>query len=53
MEDKMQDIHEVPENDGDVQEQNKSRLSRTMTIIIVLMVLLFGLMVFLNNYYNG
>ena len=34
-------------------EKNKARLSRNMTIILVLMAILFGILVFLNKYFNG
>ena len=33
--------------------ENKARLSKNMTIILVLMFILFGILVFLNKYFNG
>ena len=34
-------------------ENSKSKLSKYMTIIIIMMVILFSLLVFLNKYFNG
>ena len=34
-------------------EKRKAKLSKQMTIILVLMIILFGILVFMNNYYNG
>jgi hypothetical protein len=42
----------LPQENPDY-ERSKKRLSKTMTIIIVLIVLLFGLLVFLNKYFKG
>ena len=41
------------EQDNDEDVNNKAKLSKQMTIIIVLLAILFGLLVFLNKYYNG
>jgi hypothetical protein len=42
-----------PDRDNMDYEQSKARLSKAMTIIIVLVVLLFGLLIFLNKYFKG
>ena len=34
-------------------EKRKAKLSRTMTIFIILTILFFGLLVLLNKYFNG
>ena len=44
--------YETEDNNTD-NENNKTRISKYMTIIIVLMLLLLGTLVFLNKYYNG
>ena len=36
-----------------MEDKNKERRSKYMTIIIILMVVLLGILVFLNKYYNG
>ena len=56
MEDKIKDVQDTQENleqDNADYENNKAKLSKYMTVIIVLMVIIFGVMVFLNKYYNG
>ena len=49
--DESEDSEIEQDNDEDVNK--KAKLSKHMTIIIVLMAILFGLLVFLNKYYNG
>lgn len=56
----MKDENEMlnaPEKDIDTDtaeyNQRKAKLAKTMTIMIILIVALFGLMVVLNKYYNG
>ena len=34
-------------------KKNKARLSRTMTIMIIILLLLFGTLVVMNKYFNG
>ena len=51
MEDKIKDMQDTQENAD--HEKNKAKLSKYMTVIIVLMVIIFGVLVFLNKYYNG
>ena len=44
------------EDDGNTNTeymQNRARLSRNMTIIIILMIILFGALVVLNKYFQG
>ena len=44
---------DIIEEDNTIYANNKAKLSKNMTIILVLMVILFGILVFLNKYYNG
>lgn len=48
-----QNIPEDPEIDQAEYERRKARLAKTMTFMIIMILLLFGLLVYLNNYYNG
>ena len=34
-------------------QKNKAKLSRTMTFIILIIVLLLGLLIIMNKYFNG
>ncbi|MDR1381104.1 MAG: DUF2007 domain-containing protein [Tannerella sp.] len=36
-----------------VYRENKARLSKALTVIIILIVALFGLLIYLNKYFNG
>ena len=47
------DINEYTEEELAELEQRKAKLSRTMTIFIILLLLFFGLLVLLNKYFNG
>ena len=68
MEDKTKNIQEAPDNTDDLYnaedlknqendnieyEYNKAKLSKKMIIYIILILSLFGLLVFLNKYFNG
>ncbi|MDR0575108.1 MAG: DUF2007 domain-containing protein [Tannerella sp.] len=46
-------VSENTEKDNAEYEKNKSRLSKMMTIILVLLVVLLGVIILLNKYYNG
>ena len=39
--------------DSDEIAKRKEKLSRQMTIILIILAILFGLLVYLNKYYNG
>ncbi|MDR1222565.1 MAG: DUF2007 domain-containing protein [Tannerella sp.] len=36
-----------------IYQQNKAKLMKSITVIILLMVALFGILVYLNKYFNG
>lgn len=44
---------ENSEKDNAEYEQNKSGLSKMMTILLILIVVLLGVIILLNKYYNG
>ncbi len=46
-------VSENSEKDNAEYEQNKSKLSRMMAIILILLVALLGIIILLNKYYNG
>ena len=48
-----EDSPEYTEEDIAEFEKRKAKLSRTMTIFIILIILFFGLLVLLNKYFNG
>ena len=48
-----EDINEYTEEELAELERRKAKLSRTMTIFIILLLLFFGLLVLLNKYFNG
>ena len=39
--------------DNEELAKKKAKLSRQMTVILIIMAMLFGILVFLNKYYNG
>ena len=39
--------------DSDEIAKRKAKLSKQMTVILIILAILFGLLVFLNKYYNG
>ena len=48
-----EDIQEYTEEEITEFKNRKAKLSRTMTIFIILIILFFGLLVILNKYLNG
>jgi hypothetical protein len=46
-------VSEKPVRDSIGYEKNKARLSKVMTIFIILIIILFGLLIFLNKYFKG
>ena len=48
-----EEIAEIEENVLAEYEQNKTKLTKTMTILSILILILVGILIFLNKYFNG